>query len=63
MRKSQFINHYGNNDRSMPNGDPRIFALPCRFPAAPLIRPVSRVQGFDQKRVFDTGRTSKKFLP
>jgi hypothetical protein len=47
----------------MPNGDPKDFELPCRFPAAPSIRPESRMQGFDQKRLFDTGRTSKKFLP
>jgi hypothetical protein len=29
---SQLTNYYGNNDRLMPNGDPRIFELPCRFP-------------------------------
>jgi hypothetical protein len=63
MRKSQFTNYYGNNGRSMPNGDPKIFEPPCRFPAAPSIRPESRMQGFDQKRLFDMGRTSKKFLP
>jgi hypothetical protein len=39
------------------------FELPCRFPAAPSIRQESREQGFDQKRLFDTGRASKKFLP
>jgi hypothetical protein len=33
------------------------------FPAAPSIRPESRVQGFDQKRLFDEGRTAKKILP
>jgi hypothetical protein len=43
---------------SMPNGDPRIFDFPCRFPAAPSIRPENRDQGFDRKRLFDTGRTS-----
>jgi hypothetical protein len=63
MRKSQFINYYGNNGRSMSNGDPRIFELPCRFPAEPSIRPENRVQGFDQKQLFDGGRASKKFLP
>jgi hypothetical protein len=47
----------------MPNGDPRIFELPCQFPAGPPIRPEIRVQGFDQKRIFDAERTSKKFLP
>jgi hypothetical protein len=41
----------------------RIFEFPCRFPAAPSIRPKRRVQGFDSKRFLDTGRTSKKFLP
>jgi hypothetical protein len=40
-----------------------IFELPCRFPAAPSIRPESRVQGFDQKRLFDEGRTAKKIYP
>jgi hypothetical protein len=63
MRKNQFTNYYSNNDRSMPNGDPRIFEFPCRFPAAPSIRSENRDQGFDRKRLFDTGRTSKKFLP
>jgi hypothetical protein len=33
------------------------------FPAAPSIQPKNREQGIDQKRLFDTGRTSKKFLP
>jgi hypothetical protein len=47
----------------MPNGDPRIFELPCWFPAAPSIWPENREQGLDQKRLFETGRTSKKFLP
>jgi hypothetical protein len=47
----------------MPNGNPRILELPCQFPAGPSIQSMSRVQGFDQKRLFDTGRTSKKFLP
>jgi hypothetical protein len=63
MRKRQLINYYDDNDRSMPNGDPRIFELPCRFPAGPSIRPENRDQGLDQKRLFDTERTSKKFLP
>jgi hypothetical protein len=63
MPKNQLINYYGNNDRSMPNGDPKIFELPCRFPAALSIRPESGVQGSVKKRLFDTGRTSKKFLP
>jgi hypothetical protein len=63
MRKSQLINHYANNDRPMPTGGPKDFELPCRFPAAPSIRLESRVQGFDQKRLFDGGQTSKKFLP
>ena len=47
MRKSQFNNYYSNNDRSIPVGDPRIFELPCQFPAAPSIRPESCVQGID----------------
>jgi hypothetical protein len=59
MRKSQLTNYYGNNDRLMPNGDPRIFELPCRFPAAPSIRPKSRVQGFDQKRLSIPGEPQK----
>jgi hypothetical protein len=35
MRKNQLNNHYANNDRSMPNGDPRDFRA---FPAGSLPR-------------------------
>jgi hypothetical protein len=47
----------------MPNDDPTVFEFPCRFPAAPSIRPESRAQDFDQKRLFGMGRAPKKFLP
>jgi len=47
----------------MPNGNPPVFGLPCRFPAAPSIRPKDRSQGFDHKRLSDARRASKKFLP
>ena len=52
-----------SNNRLMPNGDPTVFGIPCRFPAAPSIRPRRRVQGFDQKRFFGSGRAQKKLLP
>jgi hypothetical protein len=45
----------------MPNGDPTIFGLPCRFPATPSIRPEDRVQGFDQKGLFGVGQARKFF--
>src|SRR5271166_6635248 len=47
----------------MRDTDPTVLGLPCRFPAAALFRPESRVQNIDQKRLFITGRTSKKFYP
>src|SRR5215469_12520557 len=61
MRKSQLSNYYGNNERPMSNGDPRIFELPCRFPAAPSIRPESRAQDFDQKGLSIWGDPRKIF--
>jgi len=39
----------------------RFFGLPCRFPAAPWIRPENRVQGFDYKRL-SVRESPKKIL-
>jgi hypothetical protein len=47
MRKRQLINHYESNDRPMRNGDRAVFGFPCRFPAAPSIRPKIRLQDID----------------
>jgi hypothetical protein len=47
----------------MPNGDPGAFRVSLPFPAAPSIRPKDRTQAFDQERLFNAERTSKKFLP
>jgi hypothetical protein len=47
----------------MPNDDAMVFGLPCRFPAAPSIRPESLVQGIDRKRLLDVDQAQKKFFP
>jgi len=63
MRNYQLVNYYDGNRRPIPTDDPTVFGLPCRFPAAPSIRPESCAQGIDQERLFDAGRTPKKFFP
>jgi hypothetical protein len=47
----------------MSNGDPRVFGLPCRFPAKPSIVAGRRVQDYDRKRFFGAGESPEKFLP
>jgi len=47
----------------MPSGDPRIFGLPCRFPATPSIFAENRDQAFDRTQFFDMEGVPKKFLP
>src|SRR6516164_6419901 len=47
----------------MPDGDPTVFGLPCRFPAAPSIRPESRVQGLARKDFSVRGEPRKNFFP
>jgi hypothetical protein len=37
---------------SFRDGDPTVFVFPCRFPAAPSIRSVIRVQKIDKKWIF-----------
>jgi hypothetical protein len=45
----------------MQNGDPAVFGLPCRFPAAPSIRSENRVQHIDLKNFAVQGEPRKKF--
>jgi len=47
----------------MPNGNPPVFGLPCRFPAASSIRPKSRVQDLDRNGLFGSERVRGKFFP
>jgi len=47
----------------MPNGDPAVFGLPCRFPAAPSIRPESSAQDVDKKHFSVRGEPRKNFYP
>src|SRR5271167_2265164 len=46
----------------MPNGDRTGFGFPCRFPAAPSIRPESREQGIDHKRLFNCRANPEKIF-
>src|SRR5271166_3581766 len=60
---SNVTNYYdSNHHRSTPSGDPAVFGLPCRFPAALLIRPGSCIQGLDQKRLFGVARAPGKIF-
>ena len=45
----------------MPNGDPRIFGLPCRFPATPSILAAVITQVYDRTRFFGMGEPRKVF--
>src|SRR5271166_2047507 len=47
----------------IPNGDPTVFGLPCRYPVAPSIRLEVLVQDIDHKRLFGSGRSRRKFYP
>src|SRR6516162_6996834 len=47
----------------MPSGDPSIFGLPCRFPAASSFSPEDRVQSHDSKRISRQRESEKKFFP
>jgi hypothetical protein len=57
------VNYYYRTHGSIPDVDPTVFEFPCRFPAAPSVRPENRVHDFDQKRLFGAGRAAKKFFP
>jgi hypothetical protein len=46
----------------MPSGDPRIFGLPCCFPAAPSFSPDDHLQGFDSKRLSMQREPEKNFF-
>jgi hypothetical protein len=61
--KLSMIIYYESTDLPMANRDLMVFGLPCRFPAAPSIRPERRVQDFDNKRLFGAGGAGKKFFP
>jgi hypothetical protein len=63
MRKDQLINWYIVNDGAMPNGDPTVFAFPCRFPAAPSVRPENWVQDVDHKSFSGAGEPREYFFP
>src|SRR5271165_4709841 len=63
MRYCQLMNWYVCNERAMSNGDPRIFGLPCRFPATPSIFALCRGQAYDRTRFFGMGGAAKIFLP
>jgi len=59
----QFMNYYTGNDRAMPNGDPRVFGFPCRFPARLSILVERRAQVDDPTRFFGAGGVPKNFYP
>jgi hypothetical protein len=61
--KSLIINYYDINNRMLPTGDPAVFGFPCRFPAAPSIRPENRVQHIDLKDLPVQGEPRKKIFP
>jgi len=63
MRNYQFINYCTGNDRAMPNGDPRVFGFPCRFPARLSILVERRAQVDDPTRFFGAGGVPKNFYP
>jgi len=63
MLNYQFIDDYYRTDRPMPTGDPTVFGFPCRFPAAPSVRPESGAQDIDQKRTFRCSASREEFLP
>jgi hypothetical protein len=48
---------------SLPNGDPRVFGLPCRFPARPSILALCGDQVFDHHRFFGAMGATENFLP
>jgi hypothetical protein len=47
----------------MPDGDPTVFGLPCRFPAGPSVRLANRLQDFDPKRFFGAKASREKIFP
>jgi hypothetical protein len=47
----------------MPNGDPTVFGLPCRFPAGSSVQLANRLQDFHQKRLFGAEASREKFFP
>ena len=48
---------------SMPNGDPTVFGLPCRFPAAASILAERRAQVYDCMRFSGAEGSREKFFP
>jgi hypothetical protein len=54
------MNFYNSNNRMMAKGDPRVFRLPCRFPAKPSILAQRRAQVYDKMRLFGARREAKK---
>jgi hypothetical protein len=57
------VNYYEGMAGVMPDADPAVFGLPCRFPAAPSIRSDSRMQWFDPKRLLEGRASPKKIFP
>jgi hypothetical protein len=63
VRIYQLTNWYVGNDRAMPNGDPRVFGLPCHFPATPSIVAERSAQVYDRTGFFGAGEAPKIFFP
>jgi hypothetical protein len=63
VRIFQLVNWYAGNDWAMPNGDRRVFGLPCRFPARPSILADCCVQVHDFMRLFGARGAPKNFYP